>query len=362
MSAVNRTFWQDAANVPAVIREGPIPSKVDDGELLIRAHAWAMNPVNAFIQTTALPIFKYPTILGEDVSGVVELVGSGPSSSKFKPGDRVVGLALGATSGYGKDDQGGFQNYVVLDAGLACKIPDALSFAEAAVFPLCVATAAHALFSSDYLGLPFPRATVPTTSPSAASDKKKTLFVWGGASAVGCNAIQLAVAAGLAVVTTCSPRNFALVESLGAAKAFDYNAPTVVDDVVAELDARGECVGVFQAAGPVGGIEPSCAVAHRLRAQQKPLVACANHVPEGAAPEGVTAKFVFSQSEEELAVYRRTMAVIFGEFLPEALANGSYKVAPKPEVVNRKGLDGIQEALDILRKGVSAKKIVVVAE
>lgn len=35
---------------------------------------------------------------------------------------------------------------------LACKIPDSLSLAEASVFPLCITTAAHGLFSKDYSG------------------------------------------------------------------------------------------------------------------------------------------------------------------------------------------------------------------
>ena len=39
----------------------------------------------------------------------------------------------------------------------------------------------------------------------------------------------------------------------------------------------------------------------------------------------------------------------FGGYLPEALAKGHYKVAPQPLVVNRKGLEGIQEAIDLMR-------------
>lgn len=35
--------------------------------------------------------------------------------------------------------------------------------------------------------------------------------------------------------------------------------------------------------------------------------------------------------------------------MPEALAKGAYKVAPAPLVVNRKGLEGIQEAVDLMR-------------
>jgi hypothetical protein len=44
-----------------------------------------------------------------------------------------------------------------------------------------------------------------------------------------------------------------------------------------------------------------------------------------------------------------TLPATFGAYLPEALAKGAYKVAPKPLVVGTKGLDGIQEAVDLQR-------------
>lgn len=40
-----------------------------------------------------------------------------------------------------------------------------------------------------------------------------------------------------------------------------------------------------------------------------------------------------------------------GIYLPEALAKGVYKIAPPPRVVNRKGLEGVQEALDLIKAG-----------
>lgn len=38
-----------------------------------------------------------------------------------------------------------------------------------------------------------------------------------------------------------------------------------------------------------------------------------------------------------------------GGYMVEALAKGLYKAAPPPLVVNRKGLEGIQEAIDLMR-------------
>lgn len=44
-----------------------------------------------------------------------------------------------------------------------------------------------------------------------------------------------------------------------------------------------------------------------------------------------------------------TTVATFGGYLPEALARGHYKVAPPPLAVNRKGLEGIQDAIDLMR-------------
>jgi NADPH:quinone reductase-like Zn-dependent oxidoreductase len=63
--------------------------------MVVKVHAWATNPANVMVQDIPLPFIKYPLILGEDVTGTVERVGS-TATPKFQPGDRVFGLALGA--------------------------------------------------------------------------------------------------------------------------------------------------------------------------------------------------------------------------------------------------------------------------
>ncbi|KAF4630235.1 hypothetical protein G7Y89_g7905 [Cudoniella acicularis] len=299
----NRSVWQDKAGVPGTIRESPIPSKLTDGELLVKVHAWAVNPADAFLQDAPLPWMSYPLILGEDIAGTVSAVGS-TASPNFKIGDRILGFALGA--GTMKPEQGGFQDNVILDHTMACKIPDSLSFVDASVFPLCVATAAYGLFSRAFLAMPF-----PALEPKSAG---KSVVVWGGSSAVGCNAIQLSKAAGLEVITTCSARNFDYVRSLGADKVFDYNSASAIDDVVAELD-KGSCVGIFQAAGEVA---PSCQVAHKSK--QKLFVAATNHIPEGVVPEGVKARMVFES--DGTVVYSETSAATFGGILAKGVGGG----------------------------------------
>lgn len=93
---------------------------------------------------------------------------------------------------------GGFQQYVIVDGGLACHIPDVMSFTEASIFPLCVATPVHGLFSKDFLALPNPKFEPISTG--------KSVLVWEGSSAVGSNTVQLAEAAGFEVFSNSSQR------------------------------------------------------------------------------------------------------------------------------------------------------------
>ena len=293
-----------------------------------------MNPCDAMLQDVSLPFVQYPVILGQDVAGTVEDVGSA-AASKFKKGDRVFGFSI----------NNGFKAYVTLSDTMAAKIPDSISYTQASVFPLGATTSAFSLFGKEYLALP-----PPTLTPTSTG---KSLLIWGGSSALGCNAIQFAKAAGFQVVTTCSPRNFDYVKTLGADKAFDHGSPSVIDDVAAELD-MGTCAGIYLAAGKVA---EACQVS--AKSKQKLFVASSNPVMPGDAPEGVEAKMTFGAGGAE--AFNEIVPITFGGFLAEAVMKGKYQVAPPPEVVPAKGLEGIQVALAMLKKGVSAKKLVVEA-
>ncbi|MBA7492192.1 L-threonine 3-dehydrogenase [subsurface metagenome] len=203
-------------------------------EVLIRLSALAINPVDWKVQDSGYFIETYPAILGEDLSGTIVAVGS--SVTRFKPGDRVLAHAHFLWTKENK--HGGFQEMVVVPEISVAKIPESMKESDATVLPLAISTAAAGLYqpkSQTCLGLDLPSAN-PTKSG-------KTLLVWGGSSSVGTAAIQLAVASGVDVVTTCSKRNFELVEGLGA-KAFDYASLSVVGDLVEELK-KGEFVGGY---------------------------------------------------------------------------------------------------------------------
>ena len=73
---------------------------------------------------------------------------------------------------------------------------------------------------------------LPTSDPT---DKDGTVLVWGGSTSVGCNAVQLAKAAGYRVVSTASPRNFNYLKGLGADEVHDYNGADAVTRITRAL-------------------------------------------------------------------------------------------------------------------------------
>lgn len=101
-------------------------------EICIRNRAVGLNPVDLdeevdFTQT-------YPIVLGTDVAGVVEVVGS--QVTTFKVGDAVMATC----DGHGTEDGGkhsAFQDITTVTANQACRKPVSWTFAEAASVP-CV--------------------------------------------------------------------------------------------------------------------------------------------------------------------------------------------------------------------------------
>ena len=336
----NSAAWLVAEKVkPLEIKDAPYTSP-GDNEILVKNAAVAVNPVDWVLQEAAIFPLQYPNIQGEDIAG--EVVEVGNSVTNFKKGDRVLGFATGTTDR--KPNQGAFQQYTIIHPELASVIPDTLAFDRAAVLPLCVATAAAALYQDSHLHLQYPSLN--------AKSLDKSLFIWGGASSVGSNGIQLAVASGYKVLTTASSKNFDYVKKLGASQVFDYNKDSVIEDVVAALDnSSTEVVGIFDAVNANGAVEACVELSSRAKA--KLFIATVRQPPKDL-PSGVEVKYCMARGITDNDVAK----AVFGDFLPKALADGKYMAAPDPHVVG-KGLENVQAGFDMLKAGVSAKKVVI---
>lgn len=206
---------------------------------------------------------------------------------------------------------------------MASPIPDSLSFESAAVRPLTLSTAACGQFQKDYLALQ--KASV---EPKPTG---KALLVWGGASSVRSNAIQLATAAGYEVIHTTSTKNFDYVKNLGASHVFDYHSDTVVDDLVGALKDK-IIAGEFDAIGLHGALQNCVEVVNRSSGNK--FVAMAQRVKDLELPNGVDAKFIIGNELKNNEVSH----AIYVDDLPKALEEGKYIAAPEAQVV-RKGLE-----------------------
>lgn len=352
MSHQNRALWIQNRRGRFALGLAPYTSP-GRGEVTVRVRSVAVNPVDAIplwrlsglAYRSAMPWLAFPTVIGGDVAG--EIVEVGVGVTRFAPGDRVLGMAAGQERSRNRAAEGAFQHYTVLMEQLVSPIPAGMSFDQAAVLPLTLSTAATALYQRDHLALP-----LPTLDPP---DRGRTVFVWGGSSSVGSNAIQLAHWSGYRVVTTCSPRNVDYVRSLGADAAIDYHDPAAVDEIVAAIGSI-PLAGAFAVTG--GSVRLTVEVAARapgtarVASAQAAIATRLQLLRSRHKDVAVSSVWGGSLKDNEVG------PGIYADFLPDALSSGSYRPAPDPKVVGE-GLDRIPAALEQLGEGVSASKLVV---
>ncbi|KAI0891277.1 zinc-binding dehydrogenase [Annulohypoxylon nitens] len=183
----------------AIVKEVEIP-KPEEGEILVKVHYVAQNPTD----WKAMKSVSLGRIIGCDFAGTVE----DNNGSRWRIGQRISGFVQGSSV---DPVRGVFAEYAVIEASLVYPIPDEVSYQDAAVIPLALATAVQAIFGR--LKLP---------EPSSPAKEAFSFLISGGASSVGQYAIQLAKLAGAFVVATGSTRNHELLKSLGADAVVDY--------------------------------------------------------------------------------------------------------------------------------------------
>lgn len=178
--------------------------KLRRGLVRVKVEAVGLNPVDYKIADWGHPSFDYPVILGFDVAGVIEKLPRGENS--FKEGDKVyfhTGVA----------HTGGFGEFVLADPRSVSRMPEGLSFIEAASIPCAGFTAYQALVKR------------MNVQPG------KTILILGGSGGVGTFAIQIAASLGLRVIATCSTKNIEFLRALGAKNVIDYRKQNIVDEV-----------------------------------------------------------------------------------------------------------------------------------
>ena len=192
--------------------------KIYDDEVLVKVKYAGVNPLDNMIvreEVKLITPYKYPLVMGNEFSGVIEKTGS--KVSDFSEGDRVYArMPL--------DKIGAFAEYLAINNGAIAKIPDYLTFEEAACVPL---TALTAMQSFELM------------NPKA----DESIFISGGTGSLGAMAIPIAKSMGLKVITSGSARNRERVTELGVDEFFDYRTQDyseILADVDYVLDTLGE--------------------------------------------------------------------------------------------------------------------------
>lgn len=217
-------------------------------EVLVQVKACALNHLDIWIRqgSPAYPM-PLPHILGSDIAGVVQQIGS--QVDGVTVGERIyvspgVGCGRCEQCLAGRDNMcrsygligamchGGYADYVKVPARNVRPIPGALSFEQAAAFPLVSVTAWHMLF-----GL-------------AEVRPGEEVLIMGAGSGVGHMAIQMAKLAGARVLTTVgSEEKIAKAKELGADDVIIHSREQV-NQRVRELTQRRGVDVVIEHIGP----------------------------------------------------------------------------------------------------------------
>lgn len=187
-------------------------------QVLIRMYAAGVNPIDWKIREGWFKeVFDYPLplILGTDMSGRVEAVGT--DVTDLQPGQEVYGVVDMTLSG-------AYAEYAVGHAEAIALKPQTLDFLQAATVPIVAMTAWQGLFEVGGLTV------------------GQTVLVQAAAGGVGSFAVQFAKLHGLKVIGTASTSSLDYVRDLGADEVIDYRT-TSFEQVVRDVDMVFDTLG-----------------------------------------------------------------------------------------------------------------------
>jgi len=312
----------------------------DENEIVIRNAAVSVNPIDTVMQDQPYLNWTYPTILGTDVAGEVTEVGS--MVQGFSEGDRVMGHALRLATD--DDRHGGFQKFTVLMPNMACIIPRTLSYENAATLPLGISTASAALFQDSSLHL-----RPPTLNPQL---RDEWVVVGGATGNVGSHGVRLASAAGYKVLALASQKDFPVAKSLGATDVLDARpaAPLLLENTLAEALKERTIAGAFDATG-VSSVTVAIAKGVAACKGKRVVATVASEVDDDVSPVAVKTVMAIDIRNNEVG------SMVWGDFMPKALANGKYFMPYPKAAVYGNGLNKIQAAMGT--KAKAGEKFVV---
>lgn len=197
--AINTAFG-DLDKIKIIENELP---KISNNEILVKVQSAGLNPKDILIRKgkfKRLTGSKFPQKIGFDFSGIVEE----SSLDNYKEGDKVFGMLNGWKGRCCAE-------YVNVKEEELYKMPENISFEEAAGFPLAGQTALQAIKDIGNL----------TTG--------KKILINGASGGVGTLAIQIAKELGGVITTISSSKNLDFCKSLGADFTISYQEKNALE-------------------------------------------------------------------------------------------------------------------------------------
>lgn len=274
LSATMKAFVLHEAGSAANLKleDVPLPDSVGVDQVLIKTKAISINPVDTKVRKSEeglsgiLGTTDRPVILGWDISGVVEKVGSAVTSHKV--GDKVFGMVKFV--GHGK----AYADYVVAPSSHVVTMASNQSFEQAAATTLAALTPLQAMKSRVKPG--------------------DTVLIHAGSGGTGHFAIQIAKALGAGkVITTSSAKNKDFCMQMGADQHIDYRS-VQFEDVAKDVDFVLDGMGGETLVRSLKVLKEGSGKVVSLPTPDYP-----HGVPEYAKEHGLTVDFIMVHSDEE---------------------------------------------------------------
>lgn len=197
-----------------LVNDKPLPV-AGEGEVLVRVKASAFNYHDVFT-VSGMPGIKVPlpVVIGLDIAGIVE-----EDAGEWKKGDRVLVNPVRPGIGLmGEMIDGGMAEFAVARADQLLRIPDAVTFYQAAALPVAYGTA-HRMFI--------------THNTVKAGD---TVLILGASGGVGTASVLLAKKLGAEVIACGgSEEKCDALKKLGADHVINYQTTDFVKWVYEHL-------------------------------------------------------------------------------------------------------------------------------
>ena len=180
--------------------------KPDEGDVVIRVRATSLNYHDVFT-AKGMPGIKLalPIVIGLDTAGEISEIG--PGVTGWAVGDRVLVNPLSPKRGLlGETHHGGCAEFCVIEADRLIRMPEGVSFAQAASLPVAYGTAHRMMFTR-----------------GEVKEKEKVLIL-GASGGVGSCCVLLAKMVGAEVIACGSTeKKLQVLRDLGADHVIDYS-------------------------------------------------------------------------------------------------------------------------------------------